>query len=83
MADGVSQVKISRVLIKAFFPALLFGVVGLIVFGLFGALFGMIDASPGTIIAIPAFFASFSTMGFLGFVLGFGGYLGYKFEEEI
>ncbi|MEM3313796.1 MAG: hypothetical protein QXT48_05455 [Thermoplasmatales archaeon] len=82
MADGVSnQVKISRVLIKAFFPALLFGLVGLLVFGLFGALFGMMNAGYGQI--IPSFFASFPTMGFLGFVLGFGGYLGYKFEEEI
>ncbi|MEM3846006.1 MAG: hypothetical protein QXU98_09920 [Candidatus Parvarchaeota archaeon] len=85
MADGVSQVKISRVLIKAFFPALLFGLVGLLVFGLFGALFGMMNASvDGTATSpIPGFFASFPTMGFLGFVLGFGGYLGYKFEEEI
>ncbi|MEM3859350.1 MAG: hypothetical protein QW478_08075 [Candidatus Micrarchaeaceae archaeon] len=89
MADGVSQVKISRVLIKAFFPALLFGVVGLLVFGLFGALFGMMDASISSGASssvtgpIPLFFASFPTMGFLGFVLGFGGYLGYKFEEEI
>ncbi|MEM3859763.1 MAG: hypothetical protein QW478_10230 [Candidatus Micrarchaeaceae archaeon] len=81
MADGVNQVKISRVLIKAFFPALLFGLVGLLVFGLFGALFGMMNV--GNAIPIPSFFASFPTMAFLGFVLGFGGYLGYKFEEEI
>lgn len=83
MADGeLGQVKISRILIKAFFPALLLGLAGLIVFGLFGALFGMINSTV-TSSYIPKFFASFGTMAFLGFVIGFGAYLGYKFEEVV
>ncbi|MEM4104698.1 MAG: hypothetical protein QXF80_06870 [Thermoplasmatales archaeon] len=87
MADGVqpaptnSEISISKLLLGAFFPALLIGLVGMIAFGLFGALFGMINTSAS--VTIPSFFASFSTMGFFGFVIGFAGYIGYVLEKAL
>ncbi|MEM0143656.1 MAG: hypothetical protein QXL94_06865 [Candidatus Parvarchaeum sp.] len=76
-----NEVNATKTLLGAFFPALLFGLAGMIAFGTFGALFGMINSSATT--TIPSFFANFSTMAFLGFTIGFGGYLGYIFDSVI
>ncbi|MEM3872563.1 MAG: hypothetical protein QXE05_08390 [Nitrososphaeria archaeon] len=76
------QVKVTKILIKSFFPALLYGLYGLIASGTFGALFYMINTSSSSPI-IPSFFANFGTMAFLGFAIGFAGYLAVKFEEEL
>jgi len=76
------QVKISALLISALFPSILLGFSGLLVFGLFGALFGMVNASaPVSAAQIPTFFAQFGTLGFTGFVFGFAGYMGIAFER--
>lgn len=73
--------KIVRSIFKAIFPALLLGLVGMILFIFVASLFASIYSnSSGASMFI---FANTDFMALLGFFIGFGGYLGLKFEEYI
>ncbi len=85
MADGVPTQtngnggeKIVKSTFKAIFPAIMLGLVGMILFIFIAGLFSQIYGSGTTFI-----FANNTFMALFGFFIGFGGYLGIKFEEYI
>jgi hypothetical protein len=69
--------KIVRSVFKAIFPALLLGLIGMILFLFVADLFSMINNDTTFMFSNQTFMAIF------GFFVGFGGYLGLKFEEYI
>ncbi len=76
--NGNGGEKIVRSTFKAIFPAIMLGLVGMLLFIFIAGLFLKIYGSPTSFI-----FANTDFMALFGFFLGFGGYLGLKFEEYI
>ena len=66
----------TREILHAIFPAMLFGIIGLMMFVLFSAVY----ASAG---GTSAFFANAGDMATLGFFVGFAGRLAPVFEKYI
>jgi len=75
--NGNGGEKIVRSTFKAIFPAIMLGLVGMLLFIFLAGLFAKIYNGSSFIFADNTFMALF------GFFLGFGGYLGLKFEEYI
>ena len=75
--NGNGGEKIVRSTFKAIFPAIMLGLVGMILFIFIAGLFYKISPSSNFMFADTTFMALF------GFFIGFGGYLGLKFEEYI
>jgi hypothetical protein len=70
----------TRKVLKAIFPALLLGLVGMILFTLVAALFASIYTASG---ATPSVFADTSFMAIFGFFVGFAGWIGITFEDLV
>ena len=75
-----TSATMTKTIIRAIFPALILGLVGLILFVMFAVLFAALYTAAG---ATPSVFANQSFMSILGFFVGFGGWIGVKFEEAL